>query len=187
MNNLKTTSILLLLLFLPVNFLCAESNLDFFFKNSDDYTNVLVHEVRSADRIIIINRQNEKESIKLIGLSAPKAPKVKEVDVERDQYGFPIKENTGPLSTIEEQSFSFVKELLGNKKVRLEFDSTKKDEENNTLAYVYLVENNTFVNVEILRQGMADLQIRPPNTKYKTELRQAYQEARQEKRGLQGQ
>lgn len=187
MNKLKTSLILLLLLFLPGNFLCAETNMDFLFKNSDDYANVLVREVRSADRFIIINRENEKESIKLIGLSAPKAPKVKEVDVERDQYGFPVKENTGPLSTIEELSLSFVKELLENKKVRLEFDSSKKDEDNNTLAYVYLVDDNTFVNAEILRQGMADLQIRPPNTKYKTELRQAYQEARQEKRGLQGQ
>jgi len=187
MNKLKISLVLILLLFLPGNFLYAETNMDFFFKNSDDYASVLVHEVRSADRFIIINRQNEKESIKLIGLSAPKAPKVKEVDVERDQYGFPIKENTGPLSTIEEQSFSFVKELLENKKVRLEFDSSKKDEDNNTLAYVYLVDDNTFVNAEILRQGMADLQIRPPNTKHKTELRQAYQEARQEKRGLQGQ
>jgi endonuclease YncB( thermonuclease family) len=49
-----------------------------------------------------------------------------------------------------------------------------------------LLDNELFVNAEILRQGFAFLQIRPPNTKYSKELREAYTEARLEKRGLQG-
>lgn len=187
MNSKKLIGLILLLVLLPINPLRAESDLEFFFKNSSDYESVLVKEVKSADSFMILNHRGEKEIIKMIGLRAPKAPKIKQVDVERDDYGFPVKDTASPISSFEEQSFLFVRELLQDKKVRLEFDSSKKDEENNTLAYVYLLDDNTFVNVEILRLGMADLQIRPPNTKYKTALRQAYQEAREEKRGLQGQ
>ncbi len=46
---------------------------------------------------------------------------------------------------------------------------------------------NDFLNAEILRQGFANLSIRPPNMKFAKELREAYREARAEKRGLQGQ
>jgi micrococcal nuclease len=187
MNYLKRIFILSVWLASTPLAVRAQTNLDYFFKDSSDYENILVEEVRSADRFVIRNRQNEKESIKMIGLGAPKAPKTKPVDVERDQYGFPVREESAPESSLEEQALTFAKELLEHKKIRLEFDSTKKDDENNTLAYVFLVEGNIFANAEILRQGMAELQIRPPNTKYKNELRQAYQEARKEKRGLQGQ
>ncbi len=38
----------------------------------------------------------------------------------------------------------------------------------------------------IRRQGFASLHIRPPNTKYSDQLSAAYREAREEKRGLQG-
>ncbi|MGE0267257.1 MAG: thermonuclease family protein [Candidatus Omnitrophota bacterium] len=187
MNVFKQTFLLFILLSVQAVPLQADTDMDFFFKKSSDYEAVLIKEVRSADSFTILNHQGKKEIIKMIGLRAPKAPKIKQVDVERDDYGFPVKDNANPISTFEERSFLFVREMLQDKKVRLEFDSSKKDEENNTLAYVYLADDNTFVNLEILRQGMADLQIRPPNTKYKTELRRAYQEAREEKRGLQGQ
>ena len=78
-------------------------------------------------------------------------------------------------------------DLLDQKRVRLEFDDDKKDDELNTLAYVFLKDENTFINAEILRQGYAQLQVRPPNTKYKQELRSAYKEAREQFRGVHGQ
>ena len=64
--------------------------------------------------------------------------------------------------------------------------TSKKDEDFITLAYVFLVENDVFVNAEILRQGFADLQLRAPNLKYSDILRRAYREAREQLRGLQG-
>jgi endonuclease YncB( thermonuclease family) len=135
--------------------------------------------VLSADRIELKNR----EMIKLIGLKAPHAPKKKKI--RRNNHNFII-EDTSPFITIEEKAFSFAKEFLENKLVRIEFDKQKKDEDFHTLAYVFLVDDNTFVNAEILRQGYANLHIQPPNTKYADELRNAYKEARKEKRGLQG-
>jgi micrococcal nuclease len=165
----------------------GESGLDFIFKDPSRDQDVMVDEIRSADTIILRERTGEKrEVIKLIGLRAPEAPKNRKVDLDRDQYGFVKKEKASPLTPIEEQAFDFAKELLEGQRVRLEFDSEKKGEDYSTLAYVFLLDNELFVNAEILRQGFAFLQIRPPNTKYSKELREAYTEARLEKRGLQG-
>jgi micrococcal nuclease len=165
----------------------GESNMDFFFKDVAQYSDVLVKEVRSADTLVLEEKVGEKgEIIKLIGLRAPEAPKKKIKDTKRDQFGFVIKEPVSPLTPIEDQAFEFVKELLEGRHVRLEFDAEKKSGDYATLAYVFLLSDNTFVNAEILRRGFAYLRIQSPNTKYAEELREAYRKARSEKRGLQG-
>lgn len=163
------------------------SDLNFLFKDATQYKDVIVEKIRSTDTIVLKGK-NEKngEVIKLIGLRAPSAPKRKKIDVDRDQYGFIKEQNVSPLTPLEEQAYDFVKELLEGEHVRLEFDSNKKSENYSTLAYVFLLDDDTFVNTEILRHGFAHLQIRPPNTKYTKQLREAYKEARSEKRGLQG-
>jgi len=166
----------------------GESNFDFFFKTDAQYQDVIVAEILGADTIVLQEKIGEKaERIKLIGLRAAQAPRKKTVDIDRDQYGFAVKEEVSPLTTVEEQAIEFVQELLVGKHVRLEFDAEKIDEANTTLAYVFLIEDNTFVNTEILRHGFAHLHIRPPNSKYTSKLREAYKEARAEERGLQGQ
>ncbi|MBP9854737.1 MAG: thermonuclease family protein [Candidatus Omnitrophica bacterium] len=187
MSYLKTISLLIFFLCISVHRCPAQEEFDFLLKNSKNYEHVVVKEIHSADTFTIRNQENQKETIKMIGIKALKAPRSKRIEAERDEYGFIIKPDVDPESPIEEQSFNFVKGLLQDKTVRLEFDSSKKDEDNNTLAYVFLVDDNTFINAEILRQGMSELQIRPPNTKYKEQLRQAYRDARTEKRGLQSQ
>ena len=140
--------------------------------------NQKVIRVIRADTIILEN--NEK--IRLIGIKAPEPPPQREV--ETDKFGFII-EPDNPLTPVEERAFNFAKFLLEGQTVRLEFDIQRRDKNFRTLAYVFL-EDGTLVNAEIVRQGFAHLQIRPPNTKYADLLREAYQEARREKRGLQG-
>jgi len=166
----------------------SESNIDLFFNNSAQYKDVVVKMIRSTDTFVLQEEVGEKEMvIKLIGLRAPKAPKRKGENIERDQFGFAVKEEVSPLTPVEERAFEYVKELVEGQHVRLEFDADKRGEDFGTLAYVFLLMDDTFVNAEIIRSGYADLQIRPPNTKYADELRAAYKEARAEKRGLQGQ
>jgi len=166
----------------------SQSNIDFFFKNSAQYKDVVVKEIRSTNTFVLQEKVGEKgEVIKLIGLSAPDAPKKKTEDIKRDQFGFTIKEEVSPFTTIEESAMEYVKELVEGQHVRLEFDAEKNSEDFITLAYIFLLKDDTFVNAEILRQGFANLHIRPPNTKYASQLREAYKEARAEKRGLQGQ
>lgn len=169
------------------NTVFGESNFDFFFKNAGQYKDVIVKNVISVNTMRLKGKVGEKgEIIRLIGLRAPKPPKRKKEDVKRDQFGYVKREPVSPLTPIEEQAFEFTRKLLENQHVRLEFDANREGEDYYTLAYVFLVENDTFVNAEILRQGFAYLSIRPPNTKYAKELREAYKEARAEQRGLQG-
>jgi micrococcal nuclease len=51
------------------------------------------------------------------------------------------------------------------KKVRLEFDVEKKDQEGRILAYVFV--KDLFVNGELVRLGFARAAVSPPNLKYK--------------------
>ena len=156
----------------------ADSKIDSFIGETTNYNSVLIDKVVRADTIVLESGQK----IKLIGLNAPELPKIKDAKV--DSYGIIIEE-VNPATTIEEQAFDFAKSLLEKKRVRLEFDVETKDRDFHTLAYVFLPDG-TLANVEIIRQGFADLKIMPPNTKYAKELRAAYQEARREKRGLRG-
>jgi len=166
----------------------SESNFDFFFKNASDYEDVIVDRILSTDTIVLKDTATENgEVIMLIGLKAPKPPKKRKTDIERNQYGFVDKGPVSPLTSIEEEAFDFLRDLVEGKHVRLEFDADKKGDKFSTLAYVFLLESNIFVNAEILRRGYADLSIQPPNTKYAEDFREAYKEARMEKRGLQGQ
>ncbi|OGX47631.1 MAG: hypothetical protein A2306_05540 [Omnitrophica WOR_2 bacterium RIFOXYB2_FULL_38_16] len=185
---MKNGTILTSLILLPIIVLFAsgisygETAFDMMFKTSDKYQDVVVKEVLSADTF----RLESGEKIKMIGLRALKSPEKKKEKAERDAHGFRIEEPESPLTPIEEKAFEFVVELLEQKHVRLEFDSTKIDSNNKTLAYVYLLDGDVFVNEEILRNGFAHLQIIIPNIKYADKLREAYREATREKRGIQG-
>jgi len=150
-------------------------------RQADDtkkYEKILIEKVVSADYFIL----ESGEKIKLIGIKAPKPPRRKEIEVDANHI---IVHKENPIISTDEKAMDFAKELLEGKYVRLEFDSEKKDGEFRTFAYAFLPDG-TFVNAEILRQGFANLNISPPNTKYSDTLRKAYQEARSEKRGLQG-
>ncbi len=148
------------------------------FHTHTSYQNVLVERVISADTIVL----EGGPKIKLIGLKAPPAPR--RPRVEYDKNGLPIEAPGLPENTFEEKAYAFANKLFVGKRVRLEFDDSKSDDTFMTMAYVFLIEDGVMANTEILRYGYADLQIQPPNFKYEEKLREAYQEARREKRGL---
>jgi len=163
---------------------CAQSVSELFFQDVQ-YDQAYVETVRSADRI----RLRGGEIIKLIGVKTPKLStkqKQQTGDKERDQYGFVIKPENSPVKPLEELAFNYTKELLEGKTVRIEFDNLKKDENSETLGYVFIGEENLFVNEELLRQGFAYLQTDPVNSKYTDQLKAAYKEARDEFRGVHG-
>ena len=159
----------------------AENHFDPLWNSLRHYDNVLVSKVIRADTFIL----ESGERIKLIGLASPPPPKKKyspPIGTPQETTQTPKVED--PTTPIEEQALEFSRDLLEGKYVRLEFDVQKQDENFYTLAYAFL-KDNTFVNAEILRQGFANLKIVPPNIQYVDLLREAYQEARREKRGLQ--
>ena len=176
MKRLFLFTTFLFLLSTPV--VSAQSNFDVFFKTDNQYQDVLIIEVISADTF----RIESGELVHLIGLKAPEAPRHERQ--QRDEYGFVIEKKATPLITIEDQAFEFAKELLLDQRVRLEFDVNKIGDKHITLAYAFLLDDDVFVNAEILKKGFADLSLRPPNTKYEEQLRTAYQAARKEFLGI---
>jgi len=161
--------------------LWAESRVDPLWGNLRDYNKVLVEKVIRADTFILASG----EKIRLIGLNAPDPPPRQKVQAPNNELGVPFDLPEDPTTSLEREALEFAKRLLQGQYVRLEFDAQKKDKDLYTLAYAFLPDG-TFVNTEIVRQGFADLSIQPPNTKYLSQLKAAYQEARREKRGLQG-
>lgn len=149
----------------------------FLLRASGEYKNVKVERVINADSIQLDNGKK----IRLIGIKALEAPK--RYNLPRDEYGFIIEDTSDPTTSVEDLAFDFSVELMNNQKVRVELDTQTVDEHGYVYGYVFLSDGK-MANAEILRQGYAGLQIRPPNLKHADQLREAYREARAEKRGI---
>ncbi len=76
------------------------------------------------------------------------------------------------------------KELVEGKSVRLEKDITDRDKYNRLLRYVWV--GDTFVNLELVKQGFAQSYSYPPDIKYQDQFVSAQKEARDAKTGLWG-
>ena len=74
-------------------------------------------------------------------------------------------------------------ELLKDQKVRLEYDVGKTDRYKRILAYVYL-EDGTFINAKLIKEGFATVMTIPPNVKYAELFVMLEQEARKNDKGL---
>lgn len=90
-----------------------------------------------------------------------------------------------PVERYGREAKEFNRRLVEGKRVRLEFDVERKDRYERLLAYVYL-EDGTFVNAELVRQGYAQLLTIPPNVKYADLFVELQREARKAARGLWG-
>ena len=81
------------------------------------------------------------------------------------------------------QAKSFNQFLVGSHKVRLEYDTDRRDRYGRDLAYVFL-KDRSFINARLLEAGMAFYLYRKPNLKYGTILLKAQQEAMASGKGL---
>lgn len=72
--------------------------------------------------------------------------------------------------------------LVADRRVRLETDDLENDTDGAWWRYVYV--ETTFVNLDLLRQGVVYFQNRYPNIRHSEALLEAEQEARQRRRGL---
>jgi len=80
-------------------------------------------------------------------------------------------------------AFEANKKLVLGKRVRLEYDVQRTDQDGHTLAYVYS-EDNTFINGELIENGWAKVMTVPPNVKYETYLLGLQWKARENQRGI---
>lgn len=76
------------------------------------------------------------------------------------------------------------KELVSNKKVRLEKDVSDIDRYGRLLRYVYV--DDLFVNLELVKEGFAYSSTFPPDVKYQNQFIEAQQLAREQGKGLWG-
>jgi micrococcal nuclease len=115
-----------------------------------------------------IDNSNEIK-IRLIGVDAPESRKT-----GKKEIGYFGKESN-----------DYLHKLISGKKVRLEFDVEKYDQYRRVLAYVYL-EDGTFVNAELLKQGYANVMTIPPNVKHADEFVRYVHKARRTHKGMWG-
>ena len=105
--------------------------------------------------------------IRLIGVDAPES------------------RNTGRklVAAFGKEASDYLKKLLDGRKVRLEYDVDRKDRYGRTLAYVYL-EDGTFVNAEMVKNGYANVMTVPPNVKFQELFLKLERRARSRGKGL---
>ncbi|MEI8012367.1 MAG: thermonuclease family protein [Candidatus Omnitrophota bacterium] len=147
-------------------------------ESSIKYKKMRVESVRAVDLVLMENG----DKVALIGIKGPRPPRMK--DARRDDHGFIIPEDN-PVVPLEDEALRFARGLCEGRLVHLEFDTSRRDNDGNLLAYVILPDGR-LLNAELVRMGYAAAQLVPPNMKYADKIRAAYQEARRELRGLQG-
>ena len=117
-----------------------------------------VIEVIDGDTITI----NTGHTVRYIGIDTPELHPVPEA------YGM--------------QAWQANREMVAGKTVRLEKDTSETDKYGRSLRYVYV--NDTLVNAELVKLGLAEAKSYPPDTKYQDLLERLESEARQAGRGI---
>jgi micrococcal nuclease len=155
----KLSLILVLLVLCPLTNSCRSK------QKSDEYFRVT--KVIDGDTFLIDDGSAKGEKVRLIGVDAPESKKVFKKEI--GYYG--------------KESKIYLTNLLLNKKVKLEYDVDYTDRYGRTLAYVYL-DDGTFLNAELVKQGYAMVMTVPPNVRFAEEFVKLQQEARENNRGL---
>lgn len=164
------------LLLLIGSFLLASCNFNAKSKSGDSQTGEAVDirfytvtRVVDGDTFWVDNSSEKGIKVRLIGVDAPESRNV-------------FKKKKGYYGT---ESKNYLKGLLQNKRVRLEKDVDSLDRYGRTLSYVYL-EDGTFLNAELVKNGYAQIMTVPPNVKFAELFLTLQREARENNRGLWG-
>ncbi|MBN1330964.1 MAG: thermonuclease family protein [Candidatus Heimdallarchaeota archaeon] len=161
----RITVLIFLFTFTIINFSCSSKS----GKRTNNVKFFPVTKVIDGDTFWIDDGSEKGQKIRLIGVDAPESR-----NVFKKVVGYYGKESKEYMTT-----------LLAGKNVRLEYDVDPLDQYGRTLAYVYL-QDGTFVNAELVKQGYGMIMTVPPNVKYADIFLTLQQEARENNRGLWG-
>ena len=131
--------------------------------------------VISADTLTILYR-GKWEELKLIGPDAP------ETALNDKVYEEALRSSSTPAEVIRRglEATEFVKRyLLYGSQVWIEFDVQKRDRFSRLQGYVYLADGR-MLNEILLRQGLAELFLVPPNLRYSHRFQEMIRLARRE-------
>jgi micrococcal nuclease len=128
---------------------------------------LFVIEVIDGDTIVLSNG----EKVRLIGVDTPET-----------------RHPSKPVEYFAKEASEFTRKQIDGKEVRLEFDQANsplnhRDKYGRLLVYVYRVEDNFFLNAEIIKRGYGHAYTRFP-FEYLEEFRQYEREARENEKGL---
>lgn len=126
------------------------------------YNYYTVKKVYDGDTVLLANGKK----IRLLGINTP--------EVER--------RNQSVQTGGEEAKIWLINELK-HKKVRMESDVKKKDKYGRFLAHLF-TKGQTHLNLELVKRGLASVNIHPPNLKYTDTLLTAQKRAKKAKKGI---
>lgn len=127
---------------------------------------VRVSRVIDGDTFEIVNR-GKTEKIRLIGVDTPESVKPGH---EVEPYGL--------------EASNYTKKMIKGKIVQLEFDVQERDKYGRLLAYVHIEEDGTFLNAQLLEEGLATVFTVPPNVRYADNFLKIQKKAQQNKKGI---
>ena len=119
-----------------------------------------------------IKRKGKETKVRMIGIDAPES-------VASEEYGKP---NTKEGKNTAE----YVKKLIYDKNVYLEFDQETEDQYGRLLAYVYLSDETTMVEEILLSEGYVQVMTIRPNTRYAERFLEIQNKARNDGKGYWG-
>lgn len=144
------------------------------------------------------------EKVRLIGIDVPASSKNVKL---RDDIKHTGKDAPALIAT-GKNAAKFLRELVRNKAVVLEYDTEEKERSGRRWAYVYFYldprlnmeipedwyaelapeikerQLRVFLNATMIRKGSASMKIMPPNVKYQELFSRLQEEAKTQKRGL---
>ncbi|RLA90477.1 MAG: hypothetical protein DRG58_02030 [Deltaproteobacteria bacterium] len=122
----------------------------------------MVQEVVDGDTIKLVDGR----SVRYLGIDTPEMGR-----------------NHHPPEFLAQEAKEFNKKLVQNQKLRLEYDVERYDQYGRVLAYIFLPDKR-MVNAELIRQGLAQVYLFPPNVKYRDLLVACQRQALEARQGL---
>ncbi|MDD5746548.1 MAG: thermonuclease family protein [Candidatus Omnitrophica bacterium] len=140
------------------------------------YRNVRIIEVLKGDMV----RLETDELLHFIGVNSPECQKTSKRYGDSKITGIP----EVVLEVMGNEVIQFTRRLVENKYVCIEFDVQQRDQYGILQGYVFLPEEDIFVNAELIRQGYSSGVIAAPNERYQAEFSDLYKEAKQRSQGI---
>ncbi len=141
-----------------------------------EYANIAVSYIYDGDTIKLANG----ERVRFLGIDTPESSENKKLLRDAARSGQDVRD----ILRMGHVAAEYTRSLLRGRRVRLEFDIEKRDKYGRLLAYVYRVDDDLFINEDIIRQGYAYPMTIPPNVRHADEFRKFFREARKAGRGL---
>lgn len=124
--------------------------------------------------LVLVKRVVDGDTIEL-----ESGQKVRYIGIDTPETVSPEK----PVQCFGKEASDKNKSLVEGKKIRLEKDVSETDKYSRLLRYIYL-EDGTFINLLLVKEGFARSSTYPPDVKHQEEFKKAEEEARTSGKGL---